>query len=340
LTVLIVMGGILIAIAGALIWVVRTGLVGDSVDTLATVVAGPTPTATPPSLVVDAVPTAKELYWPAAAQPLATPDAPSDLRWWDARFAFRRPIVFDEVSARYPTGTWVRILFDGEGAQREGKMREDGADLRIVVWDGNAWWEIPLSATPRREKRGWNLMFALQDAEILDLGGYYLYYGNLAASSAIVPDAVPDSTRLLLTVGPEEGVEWGPEITWTANSTTTQQLVSPDGRVVIQCPPGGPPRDTRVRLRTVPVGERNSYGPLPDFELHANPPPIPLEASRIVYWDPALIVTINWTGLPVDPEDLTDWAYFVYSEDAGAWYPVPVEFDPEQGVTRMITDQL
>jgi hypothetical protein len=51
-------------------------------------------------------------------------------------------------------------------------------------------------------------------------------------------------------------------------------------------------------------------------------------------------VTINWSGLPVDPSDLTDWSYFVYSEDAGAWYPVSVEFDPERGLLRMITDQL
>ena len=130
-TVLIVMGGVLLAICGALLWVLRAGVIGEPVDVLATVMAGPTPTLTPSGLVPDALPTPGNLYWPPGPEPLATPHAPGGLLWWDARFAYRRAIVFDDVSAQLPAGMWARVVFDGEGAQREGKMRSDGADLRV-----------------------------------------------------------------------------------------------------------------------------------------------------------------------------------------------------------------
>jgi hypothetical protein len=339
LTVLVVMGGTLLAIAGALFWVLRAGLVEQSVDALATAIAGPTLTPTPSGLVPGAVPTPSNLYWPTNPQPLATPNAPSDLLWWDSRFAYRRPIVLDEMSAALPAGVWARLIFDGESAQRAGKMRADGADLRVVAWDGVRWWELKTLAAPRREKRGWTVLFPLQEQEIARSGHYYLYYGDPAAAPPVKVDDAPETSRLLLSLGDEEGVEWGPPVDWTAASTSTQTLVSPDGRIVIECPAGGPQGFARVRLRTVPIGEKNSYGPLPDFELHADPPPGPLGTSKIVRWNPPLTVIINWAGLPVSPEDLKIWTHFVYDEDAGMWYSISVEFDQERGLIRMVTDQ-
>jgi hypothetical protein len=145
---------------------------------------------------------------------------------------------------------------------------------------------------------------------------------------------------LLLSLGTEERVEWGPEITWTANSTRTQQLVSPDGRIVIECPPGGPRKDVRVRLRTVPSRERSPAAPLPAFELHTDVSPGPPSRNNIVYWDPPLVVTINWAGLPVDPADLAAWTYFVYDETVDVWRSLPVDYDRERGLLRLVTDQL
>ena len=79
---------------------------------------------------------------------------------------------------------------------------------------------------------------------------------------------------------------------------------------------------------------------MPNFELHADPPPSSLGTSKIAHWNPPLSVVINWAGLPVTPEDLTVWSYFVYAEDTGAWYPIAVDFDPERGLIRFVTDQL
>jgi hypothetical protein len=59
-----------------------------------------------------------------------------------------------------------------------------------------------------------------------------------------------------------------------------------------------------------------------------------------VHWDPALIVTINWAGLPTTTDEVASWAHFVYSEDTASWYGVSVEYDRERGLTRVVTDQL
>jgi hypothetical protein len=336
---LVAMGGLLLGVAGVLVWVVRVGLDSEPVDVLATVAAQPSPSPTPPPLVPDAVPTPTGLYMPPEPQPLAALVAPGEVRWWDARFAYRRRIEFDALAAAQPAGMWARVAFDGEGAQLEGKMRGDGADLRVVVWDGTQWWELPRTAVPRLEVRGWRIVFPLQDSSIAQQEGYYIYYGYAAASAPPIAQAAPELPRLLLSLGAEEDVEWGPEVAWTANSSAAQSLVSRDGRIVIECPAGGPGRDVRVRMRTVPPTEGGVPGPLPDFELHAQPAPMPLGSSHVVRWDPPLKVTINWAGLPVEVAEIEGWTRFVYDEDTNSWYSIPAEFDQRTGLLRFVTDQ-
>ena len=336
---LVAMGVLLLGVAGILVWVVRAALGSEPVDVLATVAVQPSPSPTPPLLVPDAVPTPAGLYMPPEPQPLAAPTAPGDIRWWDARFAYRRRIEFDALAAALPAGMWARVSFGGEEAQLEGKMRSDGADLRVAVWDGVQWWELPRSAVPRRDVSGWRIVFPLQDPAIAHQEGYYIYYGYAAASPAPTAEAAPELPRLLLSLGTEEDVEWGPEVAWMANSPTAQSLVSRDGRIVIVCPAGGPGRDVRVRMRTVPSTEGGVPGPLPDFELHAQPAPMPLGSSKVVRWDPPLEVTINWAGLEVDVAEIEGWTRFVYDEKTNSWYSIPVEFDRRTGLMRFVTDQ-
>ena len=334
---LVVMGVFVLLIGAALTLIVRSG-VPASIDVVATALAGPTPTATPPLRVPDAVPSPAGLYWPAHAQALATPSA-GGLLWWDARFETRVQILLDSVAAGAPAGTWARVILDGESAVEAGQMRADGADLRVLVWDGERWWEIPRQAQPRQDKRGWQVLFHLQDAEIARTGGYYLYHGNPSAGAPPVPEDAPETSRLLLTLGDAESVEWGPEVTWTANSAEPQNLVSPDGRVVITCVSGGPREEVRVRLRTVPLAERAGRGPFPDLELHADPAPGPPGASNVTHWDPPLVVTINWVGLQANEADLKSWVHFAYEERTATWRSVPVQVDLDQGLIRITTDQ-
>ena len=337
---LVLMGALLILVGGVLIWVVGRELIREPVDVLATVAVQPSPSPTPPQLVPDALPTAMGLYMPEDAQPLATPGAPGDVLWWDARYAYRQRVQFDDVAAALPAGMWARVAFDGEGAQREGKMRGDGADLRVVAWDGVHHWELPRTAVPRREVRGWRVVFRLQDHAIAQQRGYFLYYGNSTASAAPQAEGAPEFPRLLLSLETEESVEWGTEVVWRADSPTTQSIASRDGRIVIECPPGGPSREVRVRMRAVPAGAGGLPGVLPDFELHAQPAPMPLESARVVRWDPPLRVTINWAGLTVDVSEIESWTHFVYDERTDSWYSVPVEFDRRTGLLRFVTSQL
>ncbi len=299
------------------------------------------PTSTPvrPYLVPDAVPTPENLYWPPQPQPLAAPNAPGDLLWWSAQYQYRQPILLDTVAAESPAGTWTRVLFDGSVDQHLGRMRSDMQDLRVVVWDGSHWWEIPRRVRVRRDKPGWEIVFHIQDAQVAQQGGYYLYYGNLYAETAPVAEDAPETTRLLLALGERESIEWGPEVVWTAGNAAAQTLVSPDGRVVIQCPPGGPETDVRVRLRTVPLQESRRNWPLAGYELHADPMPGPPNPQQVAHWLPPLQVTLNWAGLPVDVRDLEKRVHFEYNIDNGTWYSVPIEFDAQRGLSILTSEQ-
>jgi hypothetical protein len=337
--VLALMGGLLLAIGAALVLILRLGIAGAADVSAA---AGATVSPELKVLVGDAVPTPEGLYWPPEPQPLATPNAPGDLMWWDARFAYRRPILLDAIAAQAAQGTPAHVLWDGQRAQHEGRVRADGADLRVLVWDGRQWHEIPRRVLVRQEETGWDVFFRLQGAELEHDAGvpaYYLYYGHPGSESAPVAQDLAEASRLLLALGAEQGAEWGPRVAWAADSTITQSLVSPDGRIVIQHPPGGLNEDTWVRLRTVPVAERKGYGPLPSFELHADPPPTSPGPDGIVRWDPPVTILINWVGLPVGEQDLQSWVHFIYDSGAGTWFTVPAEFDAERGVIRLTTDQ-
>ncbi len=335
--ILVAMGVFVLVIGAALTLIVRSGILGSG-DMVATALAGPTVTVTPPLRVPYAVPSPAGLFWPVHAQALATPSA-GGLLWWDSRFAYRVPILLDMVAAGAAAGTWARVILNGESALQAGQMRADGADLRVLVWDGERWWEIARRARPRLDKRGWDVLFHLQNAEIAGTGRYYLYHGNPSAGAPPVLEDAPETSRLLLTLGDAESVEWGPEVTWSANSAEAQMLVSPDGRIVITCPPGGPREDVRVRLRTVPLTERTGRGPLPDWELHADPAPGHPGPSNVAHWDPPLTVTINWAGLQANPADLMSWVHFAYDERTATWRSVPVQVDLDQGLIRITTDQ-
>lgn len=297
--------------------------------------ASATPTPPLPLYVPDAIPTPKYLYWPPEPQLLSTPNAPSDLLWWDAQFLYRQPILLDAVAVESPADTWARVLFD----QQSNRLRDDGDDLRIVVWDGEHWWEIPRLARRRANQPGWEILFHVQEREIVQQGGYYLYVGNLFAGAPPETADAPATSRLLLMLGEQESVEWGPEVVWTVASTSTQTLASPDGRIVIECLPGTLQNDVRVRLRTVPFQESDRNRPLPDYELHADQAPGLPHPSNVPNWSPPLIVTINWAGLPVDVHSLESRVHFEYERQSGNWYTVPVEFDARRGVTRLVTKQ-
>jgi hypothetical protein len=333
--VLAVLGGLLLAIAATLVLILRSGTAMPASLALST--PDPRPGTTPEATVVEGDSLAQDLYWPPKPQLLAPPDAPGNRTWWDTRFAYRRAVLLDVFARRAPTGRAVEILWDGDAAVRKGMARADGADVRIVYWDGQWWHELERTIGSGPEGQGWRISFALVGNDE-GTGRYHLYYGYPGAARARVPLAPKDQRvehALVLALGPQEAVEWGPTVTWTAHSTATQTLVSPDGRFVFEHPAGGLRQDTRVRLRIVPVSERSGFGPLPDYELHADPPP---GGAQNVYWDPPVTVSINWAGLPGDASSMT-WVHFRHDSATGTWQAVPIEVNAEAGTLRFTTDQ-
>lgn len=339
--VLAVLAGLLLAIGASLVLVIRAGFkLADEPETPLADTGSRSPGAWH-----SAMPTAEGLYWPPDPLPLATPNAPGDLIWWDARFAYRRAVRLDDAAALASEGTCARVIMDGERAQREGRMRADAADLRTLVWDGQHWYEIPRQVRPLPGTTLWEVVFQLHGPELVSLAGdahqvYHIYYGHPSAGSPPTAGGESETSPLLLELADQEGVEWGPEVIWQAGALTAQTLTSPDGRVFIQVQPGALQQDTRVRLRTVPLSERGGHGPLPDFELHADPPPGSPGPDNVARWNPPLRVTINWAGLEVNPVYLETWSHFAYDSSEGLWRSVPVEYDPERGVIRITTDQL
>jgi hypothetical protein len=257
--------------------------------------------------------------------------------WWDTRFAYRRAIELDEIAVRAPAGTAAEVLWDGERAVREGRARGDRADVRIAYWDGQ--WQHELKRTIREGPggRGWRISFLLV-GEDAGVGRYYLYYGYPKVAGTDLDGDVQNGRALLLALGPRESVEWGPMVTWAAHSTATQSLVSPDGRIVFEHPAGGLDQETRVRLRIVPTSERSGFGPLPDYEFHADPAPQGLGEGRLARWDPPITVSINWAGVPGNASSIT-WAHFRHDPAAGTWESVPIEVNAETGILRFTTDQ-
>jgi hypothetical protein len=285
------------------------------------------------------------LYRPPDPVPLAVPNAPGDLLWWDARFGYRHPVRLDDTASRAGPGTWVRVLLDAGPARREGRLRNDAADLRVVAWDELHWREMPRRVRPLLGTSGWEVVFQLREPELDGPEGsaglaYHVYYGHPFAEPPSADLDVPETQLLLLELGERQDVEWGPEVVWQAGLPTVQTLVSADGRIVIQAQSEALRQETRVRLRIVPLSEKGGHGPLPDFELHADPPPQAPGPDNVVRWDPPLLVTINWAGLAVDPAYLASWTYFAYDSGRGLWQNVPVEFDAKRGVTRFTTDQM
>jgi hypothetical protein len=280
------------------------------------------------------------VYWPSRPQPLAAPDTPGNRLWWDARYRYRREVLFDAIARRAPAGTVAEVLWDGEAAVREGKVRADGADVHIVYWDGQWWHESARAIRSGAGGRGWRISFVLADgnAGTVRYHMYYGYSGVLELEPGLARKDEHAGPALLMALGPQESVEWGPTVTWTAHSTATQTLVSPDGRLVFEHPAGGLRQDTRVRLRIVPASERSGFGPLPNYEFHADPVPQSPDDERIAQWNPPVQVSINWAGLPGDASIMT-WAHFRHDPVSGAWNAVPIEIDAETGVLRFTTDQ-
>ncbi len=103
--------------------------------------------------------------------------------WWNDDFTYRRPltmttsvpIIYDVAS-----NTVTTTISDVDLLIADGKLQEDGQDLRIAYWSGDGWSLVPTQIssiiTPTT-----TITFSLQAPLTKNNNSYWLYYGNAIA---------------------------------------------------------------------------------------------------------------------------------------------------------------
>ena len=148
------------------------------------------PNPNPPHLSVnnDVVTTKTFFIDPVSTLDVQTfDDAAINVSWWDGNYAYRSDVtVTNNDAAELSVGYPVAVNFDHAALVAAGKSRADGADVRLLYWDGDSWLELD-----RFVKDSWNtasaaLWFAMPAnipaAETS--AGIYMYYGNTDATEA------------------------------------------------------------------------------------------------------------------------------------------------------------
>ncbi len=104
--------------------------------------------------------------------------------WWNDDFTYRRPltmtpsvpIIYDIVN-----NTVTATISDTDLLINEGKLQENGQDLRITFWNGENWSLVPTQTSSVISPTA-TITFALQAPLTKSNTSYWLYYGN-----AVVP---------------------------------------------------------------------------------------------------------------------------------------------------------
>ena len=104
--------------------------------------------------------------------------------WWDPDYLFRQRIDVETDTAAAPGGYTVPVTLDHAALVANGIARADGADVRVLRWDGASWTELDriLDDGATWGDAATTLLFRTDvaiDAAAVD--SYWLYYGNPAA---------------------------------------------------------------------------------------------------------------------------------------------------------------
>ncbi len=115
-------------------------------------------------------------------------------QWWNPDYGFRQRIDVDTTTAAAPGGYTVPLTFDHASLVASGLSAANGADIRIVRWDGSAWTELDRVLD---DVGSWNdsattIWFRTVTPIAADsTSTYWLYFGNDSpAPAADDPEAV------------------------------------------------------------------------------------------------------------------------------------------------------
>jgi uncharacterized repeat protein (TIGR01451 family) len=159
--------------------------------------------------------------------------------WWNDQFFYRRALsltasepVLDETIEQ----NTVAVTVDTAALIDEGKLREDGRDLRITYRDALGWHVLPTEISDVISPTA-TLTFSLQiPIETVDTisGDYWLYYGNQIAEpvpnfnvSPILPSQVISEVTGTDTVTPTVSFLASSRQAWTPATISFTSYVSP-----------------------------------------------------------------------------------------------------------------
>ncbi len=118
--------------------------------------------------------------------------------WWDSGYLFRQRIDVETGAVAAPDAYTVPVEVDHAALVAIDAARADGADVRVVWWDGSAWVELDRVL---EDASAWNqadttLLFRTQTPIAADsVANYWLYFGN-AAPAPVLED--PENVFLLV----------------------------------------------------------------------------------------------------------------------------------------------
>lgn len=117
--------------------------------------------------------------------------------WWDPSYQFRQRLDVSAGAAAVPGGYTVPVTLDHAALVSVNMARADGADARIMRWDGTTWTELDRILA---DGSSWNstttqLLFRTTDPVAADSASvYWLYLGNDTPSA---PPEDPNQVFLL-----------------------------------------------------------------------------------------------------------------------------------------------
>lgn len=113
--------------------------------------------------------------------------------WYHANYVFRKAISVDPGESTIPAEHPILISIPVETSIDMGKIRSDGADIKVVRWDGEDFTLLATTVTVGDEEI--DVYFQPdQDIEELTTDEYYVYYGNSSLTNDVSNPTYTGST--------------------------------------------------------------------------------------------------------------------------------------------------
>ncbi|MEW5958145.1 MAG: PKD domain-containing protein, partial [Chloroflexota bacterium] len=259
---------------------------------------------------------------------LATPTL--DMVWWDDAYFFRRQLILaGPLTYTAAVTTVLEISLDTAALMADEKLREDGDDLRVLYWDETTGWRELPRAVSWLNAVTTTLRFPLQ-ATITDTSdSYFLYYGNAVAGTP---------PQLYQPAGQTPGVTFGPEQTPVVTLTLTPQaggrLTSAEGNLTVEFPAGAVAQTTVVTHTPYRSAVAQGRDQLNRFELTA----ATSSGDPVAGFAAPLRLTVDYSGLDVEPAEEDSVLFFTWDETAGEWQPITTTVDPATNLATAMVD--